>query len=207
MKAPGLRRVSVSGGRLRVGEPAGVSNNLWRNGVLAPAGGAVGGGRASRGAGRDIQSSPVARLPDAACGGGGASGWPGARRRLSRWGLRCEYSRRRSWMAGRRRESTKLVSTAPEWLRLGRVGDAWMLSYPGDGASLTSAGSFSFAMTAYSMGPWAGNRGSAGWNPAFEAVFNCFPLDVAVPGWRSDETPPLISDLEVVASARTATVS
>ena len=58
------------------------------------------------------------------------------------------------------------------YLRVERQGDLWTLDYSGDGASWTTAGSFSQALDVAEVGPFAGNAGRL--SPAFTAQVDYF---------------------------------
>src|ERR671919_355095 len=49
---------------------------------------------------------------------------------------------------------------APKYLRLKRAGNQWTVRYSSDGASWTTAATFTHAMTVNALGPFAGNGGS-----------------------------------------------
>jgi len=62
---------------------------------------------------------------------------------------------------------------SPLWMRIQRTGNTWTQSWSLDGTTFTSASSFTFAMTANKIGPFAGNCCGAS-TPAFTASVDYF---------------------------------
>jgi regulation of enolase protein 1 (concanavalin A-like superfamily) len=95
------------------------------------------------------------------------------------------------------------------WLRVDRTGNQWTVSSSPDGTSWTTQASFSWTITANTIGPFAGNAGN---NPAWTALVDYFfntaaPVDPEDPGGPPDTTPPQISGVTVTPSATSAQLS
>ncbi len=78
----------------------------------------------------------------------------------------------------------KITATAPMFLRISRVGDAWTLTYSFDGAAWLTAATFNHSMTTTQVGLMAGNAGSN--PPAHTAVFDYF-FNTASPVVNEDQ--------------------
>ncbi|MGH3441458.1 MAG: fibronectin type III domain-containing protein [Nitriliruptorales bacterium] len=106
--------------------------------------------------------------------------------------------------------STKHYSTVPGgepvYLRVKRLGDSWTLRYSNDGVDWTTSATFTHALVANEIGPFAGNAGV--FPPAFAALIDHFRVIAEEPPPPSeDTTAPVISGVSVSPSGRSATVS
>jgi hypothetical protein len=85
----------------------------------------------------------------------------------------------------------------PQWMRIRRVGSQWTLSYSFNGSTWTTAGSFSFALTVSSVGPFVGNTGTT--IPAHSARIDYF-FNADAPIVPEDGTPdttrPVIANIQ-----------
>jgi hypothetical protein len=75
---------------------------------------------------------------------------------------------------------------APQWMRIRRVGSQWTLFYSLNGATWTTAGTFSFSLAVSSIGPFAGNTGTT--IPAHSARIDYF-FNADAPIIPEDGTP------------------
>ncbi len=106
------------------------------------------------------------------------------------------------------KENSPVGVTSPLWLRVARVGYTWTFSYSQDGTAWTEAVSFDQPLVVREVGPFVANSGTF---PAFTALVDYFfntaspidPEDNEVP----DETPPVISNVNVVPTAGGATIT
>jgi len=76
----------------------------------------------------------------------------------------------------------EIASGAPQYLRIGRVGDQWTQWYSYDGLNWLSAGSFSHSLSVTSVGLFAGNFDTS--SPAYTVLIDDFKVvgPVAPPG-------------------------
>ncbi|MBW3547778.1 MAG: DUF1349 domain-containing protein, partial [Actinobacteria bacterium] len=70
--------------------------------------------------------------------------------------------------------NVSVPSGSPLYLRVARQGGQWTMSYSYDGSAWTTAGSFSHALAVSAIGPFVGNAGSSGTQPAFTASVDYF---------------------------------
>lgn len=88
---------------------------------------------------------------------------------------------------------------APKYLRLKRVGNQWTVRYSSDGASWTTAATFTHAMTVNALGPFAGNGGSI--PPSFTSAVDYFREVLP------DTTPPVVSGISTAPGTISATIA
>ena len=108
------------------------------------------------------------------------------------------------------RLSTGIVLIGPTWLDISRVGDVWTYAVSTDGIQFTTIGTFEQPLTATTVGPFAANHDP---NPAHTAVIDWIqnaddPItDEDGSSGGGDETPPTVSDVQVVTEESTATIT
>ncbi len=87
---------------------------------------------------------------------------------------------------------------APKLLRLKRAGNQWTVSHSGNGASWTTAATFTHAMTVRALGPLVGNGGSP--PPAFTSAIDSFRQVLP------DTSPPVVSAVSASPGTISATI-
>ena len=108
------------------------------------------------------------------------------------------------------RLSTGIVLTGPTWLDISRTGDVWTYAVSADGTEFTTIGTFEQAMAVTTVGPFAANHNP---NPAHTASIDWIqnaddPItDEDGSSGGGDETPPTVSDVQVVTEEGTATIT
>jgi large repetitive protein len=108
-------------------------------------------------------------------------------------------------LTGNKAKSLLRVASAPSpvvYLRVARAGNAWTIRSSPDGATWTTVGTVTAALTVTSAGPFAGNHATSGSPPAFTAsvdyVFNtASPIVPEDGGGGGDTTPPVISGVTI----------
>ena len=105
---------------------------------------------------------------------------------------------------GTTRIHTSAPLVAPFYLRVRRQGNLWTHLYSQDGASWTTAGSFTYALNATSVGPFFANGGST--PTAFTGLVDYFfltaePISPEDGGTAVDSFPPVLSNIVTVAGA------
>lgn len=85
------------------------------------------------------------------------------------------------------------------FMRVKRQGDQWTESYSYDGATWTTAVSFTYALAVTAVGPFAGNAGGSSGQPAYSSSIDYF-FNTASPiipedGGVQDTTPPAIQNV------------
>ncbi|MBN1420911.1 MAG: hypothetical protein JXP34_19225 [Planctomycetes bacterium] len=104
------------------------------------------------------------------------------------------------------RANVPVIIGAPMFLLVTRVGDLWTFRYSADGASWTTAASFTHAIRVTRVGPFAGNHGiPAAASPAHTVSIDTFRNTMALP--PPDATPPAIGGVAVTATRTEATVT
>ena len=199
--------VSVSGGLLEIGVPAGTSHDLWTGTNDAP---------------RVLQDAPdsdfelVAKFDSVVDSKYQMQGLLAVDDfdDLVRADVHFDGSSTRVFAAlmsngsASAQISKKIPDGAPVWLRLARSGDTWTVSYSHDGSSWSTAGSFSHSLSVSQVGVWAGNHHPS---PAFTAQVDYFlnPADPLDPGEPPppDTTAPVVSGVDVSVGESDAVVS
>ena len=80
------------------------------------------------------------------------------------------------------------ITAAPMWLRVGRAGNQWTMSWSDDGSSFTQVVSFSRALTVQELGLYSGNSVGAS-APAHTTLFD-YVVDTSSPFGQEDGTFP-----------------
>ncbi|MBE0597755.1 MAG: hypothetical protein IH614_10835 [Desulfuromonadales bacterium] len=193
--------VTVSGGRLSIGVPAGVEHDLWTSGNYAP---------------RLLQPAPAGDFEVAAkfdsevrsryqMQGIVVEAETG---RFLRVELMGDGSATRLFVASVRPGSASvkvnraISGGAPKYLRLKRTGDSWSVWWSADGSSWTSGVSFTEALSATAVGLYAGNATP---NPAHTALVDWFRTSSVPP--PADTTAPVISGVALATGATQATIA
>jgi len=106
------------------------------------------------------------------------------------------------------RANQAIAIGSPMILRLARAGSLWTLRTSSDGATWTTALTFTHAIRVARVGPYAGNQASPeSATPAHTASIDHFRVVSAPVGPGADTTPPSISGILAAATETTATVS
>jgi uncharacterized repeat protein (TIGR02543 family) len=99
------------------------------------------------------------------------------------------------------------------YLKVTRLANTWTLAYSGDGATWTTAGSFTHTMAVGSIGPFVANHNQGGNNaPAFTAQVDYFfdttnPLVPEDNGAEADTWSPFIHTIQPQAGANSLTIT
>lgn len=110
------------------------------------------------------------------------------------------------------RFNTTIDPAGARVLRITREGDLWTCAYSPDGASYTTAGTFSHAMAVAAAGVFAANHASSGDAPAYTAVVD-YVADTAAPipdedmSVDADSLPPFIHTIKTMMSGSDLHVS
>ncbi|MEM9338652.1 MAG: fibronectin type III domain-containing protein [Bacteroidota bacterium] len=92
----------------------------------------------------------------------------------------------------------------PVWMKVTRVGHQWTYAYSLDGQFWETAASFRQEIEVNEVGLFAGNFGS---NPEHTAIVDYFFNDSSPISPEDENSPPLISNIQVVTSANEAIVT
>jgi regulation of enolase protein 1 (concanavalin A-like superfamily) len=102
--------------------------------------------------------------------------------------------------------NSAITDGTPLYMRVGRAGDQWTLSYSYDGETWTTGVSFNHSLTVTGVGPYAGN-GVGGSSPAHTGSIDYF-FNTASPIVPEDPTVPLnISDIQATPGDTEAVIT
>ena len=96
----------------------------------------------------------------------------------------------------------------PMYLRVGRIGDLFTVSYSFDGTNFSVATSFNFPMTVTQIGVHAGNDASTPHTAIIDYFFDtASPIIPEDGGGGADITPPVVSNVQVMPTPVGATIT